>query len=74
MHFFISKKKKKEPPAVCVTCNTLITIKHILIECADSVEVRKKYFEERSFCSLFKNVNLENIADCLRETGMFYRI
>ena len=39
---------KKEEPPVCVACNTIITIKDILIGCADLVEVRKKYFEEGS--------------------------
>ena len=35
---------KREEPRVCVACNTSITVKHILIECADLVEARKKYF------------------------------
>ena len=39
---------KKEQPPVFVACNTIITVKHILIVCADLVEVRKKYFEEKS--------------------------
>ena len=43
---------EQEEPPVCVTCNTTITVKRILIECADLVEVRKKYFEERSLYSL----------------------
>ena len=33
---------KNEEPSVCVACNTIITVKHILIECVDFVEVRKK--------------------------------
>ena len=37
---------KKEEASVYVACNTTITVKHSLIECADLVEVRKKYFEE----------------------------
>ena len=37
---------KKEEPPVSVACNTTITAKHILIECADLLVVRKKYFEE----------------------------
>ena len=32
------------------------TVKHSLIECADLLEIRKKYFEERSLYSLFWNV------------------
>ena len=44
---------KKEEPSVCVACNAAIAVKHLLIECACLVEVRKKYFEERSLYSLF---------------------
>ena len=36
--------------------NVVITVKHFLIECADLLEIRKKYFEERSLYSLFRNV------------------
>ena len=57
-----------------VSCDAIITIKHILRECADSVEVRKKYFEERSLYSLFQNANAEKCFDFLQETGTFYRV
>ena len=33
---------KTEEPPVCVACNTTITDKHVLIKCADLLEVRKK--------------------------------
>ena len=52
-HSFILRKD--EAP-VCVACNTVITVIHILIECADLLEIRKKYFEEKSLYSLFRNV------------------
>ena len=52
-HSFILRK---EEAAVCVARNAVITVKHILIECADLLEIRKKYFEERSLYSLFLNV------------------
>ena len=58
MHSFLLTK---EEPPVCVACNTTITVKHILIECADLVEVRKKSLEERSLYSLLRNVNLEKM-------------
>ena len=32
---------------MCVACNAVITVKHILIECADLLEIRKKYFLEK---------------------------
>ena len=52
-HSFILRK---EEASVCVACNAVITVKHILIECADLFEIRKKYFEEKSLYSLFRNV------------------
>ena len=41
------------------------------LECADLLEVRKKYFEEKFLCLLFQNVDPEKIFDFLRETGVF---
>ena len=61
-HSFILRK---EEAPVCVAYNTVITVKHNLIECADLLEIRKKYFEERSLYSLFRNVIPEMIFDFL---------
>ena len=52
-HSFILRK---EEAPVCDECNAVTTVKHSLIECADLLEIRKKYFEERSLYSLFRNV------------------
>ena len=52
-HSFIWRKDEAH---VCFACNAVITVKHILIECGDLVEIRKKYFEERSLSSLFQNL------------------
>ena len=47
---------RREEVPVCVACGVVITVKHILIKCADLLEIRMKYFEERSLYSLFRNV------------------
>ena len=70
-HSFILRK---EEAPVCVARNAVITVKHILIECADLLEIRKKYFEEKSLYSLFRNVILKIIFDFLREIDVFYKI
>ena len=57
-----------------VACDVVLTVKHILIECADLLEIKKKYFEERSVYSLFRNVILEITFDFLREMGLFYKV
>ena len=70
-HSFILRK---EEAPVCVACGVVLTVKHILIECADLLEIRKKYFEEKSLYSLFRNVIPEVVFDFLREIGVFYKV
>ena len=53
-HFFTLRK---EEAPVCVACNVVLTVKHILIEYADLLEIKKKYFEEKSLYSLFLQVS-----------------
>ena len=67
-HSFILRK---EEAPVRVACNVL-TVKHILTECADLLEIRKKDFEEKSLYSLFRNVIPEMIFDFLREIGVCF--
>ena len=62
---------REEEAPVCVACSAVITVKRILIERADLLENRKKYFEERSLYSLFQNVILEIIFDFLQELVCF---
>ena len=68
-HSFILRK---EEAPVRVACNAAITVKHILIECAYLLEIRKKCFKERSLYSLFRNVIPEMIFDFLREIGVCF--
>ena len=70
-HSFILRK---EETPVCVACNAVITVKHILIENADLLDIRKKDFEERSLYSLFWNVTPEITFDVLRKIAVFYKI
>ena len=70
---FLNVGKKEEAPG-CDALNTIITIKDILMECADSVEARKKYFEEKSLYLLFRNVNSEKLFNFLIEIDMLYKI
>ena len=44
------------------------------VMCADLLEIRKKYFEEKSLYSLFRNVILKVVFDFLCEIGVFYKV
>ena len=70
-HSFILRD---EVVPVCVACNAINTVKHILVGCADFAEIRKKYFEKRYLYSLFRNVVSEITFDFLREIDVFYKI
>ena len=70
---FFSFLRKEEAP-VDVACNSVITVDHILIECADLLEIRKKYFEDKSLYSLFRKVVPEIFFNFLREIVVFYKI
>ena len=70
-HSFILRK---EEAPVCIACNAVITVKHILIECAGLLEIRKKYFEEKSLYSIFRTVIPEMILYFLQEIGVLYKI
>ena len=75
-HFYLTHSfiLRKEEAPVFVACNVVLTVKHILMECADLLEIRKKYFEEKSLYSLFRNVSPEVVFDFLREIGVFYKV
>ena len=45
-----------------------------LVCCLQLLEIRKKYFEEKSLYSLFWNVIPEVVFDFLREIGVFYKV
>ena len=70
-HSFILRK---EEAPVCVACGAVVTVKYILIECADLLETSNKHFEERYLYSLFRNVIPETAFDFLPEIGVFYKI
>ena len=58
-------------------CWLLVDVRSTLlniIECADLLETRKKYFEEKSLYSLFRNVIPEVVFDFSREIDVFYKI
>ena len=70
-HSFILRK---EETPVCAACNAVITVKHILIKCADLSEIRKKYFEERSLYSLFGTYFQKYFLISCERLVCFYKI
>ena len=57
----------------CVACQCPLMVKHILIECADFLQIREKY-QVHDMKQLFEEINVENIFEYLREIRFFHRI
>ena len=53
----------------CGTCQCLLTLKHILIECVDLNDVRNKHFVASFIKDVFNNVEAQKIVDFIKETG-----
>ena len=52
---------------VCITCYFDLTVKHILIECVDFMEVCPKYFDVSDLKTLFNDVDPSQIFAFLKE-------
>ena len=55
----------------CIPCDCLITVKHILMECSDFIEIRNKYYVAESLKALFSNVKIINF---LKEINVYNKI
>ena len=65
---------KGEDRPYCYACDEPDTIKHILISCADLIEVRRKYYTAESMKVLFRDVPPDSIFAFLKEINMYNKI
>ena len=70
-HSFILKK---EEPPFCVACDSPDTIEHMLISCADLIEVRNNFYSSQSMELLFRNVPPDRIIGFLKEINVYSKI
>ena len=45
-----------EDPPECIPCNTPLTIKHVLLECVDTADIRRQFFNCPDLKTLFNSV------------------
>ena len=51
----------------CQSCGIPLTVKHILVECANLRDVRQKYFTVSSVADLFKSVDNHTVINLSRK-------
>ena len=56
---------------MCIACDCPLTIKHILVECADTVLTRQEYFNCHDLKTLFNSVAGDTILAYLSEINLF---
>ncbi|GFO26432.1 Pol-like protein [Plakobranchus ocellatus] len=65
---------KNEEQPFCYACDSLYTVRHILIECPDFQDTRRKYFNVTDLYRLFREVNPSRIAGYLKDLGVSGKI
>ena len=63
-----------EPPPWCIGCDQQITVEHILIECIDFAQSRKKYFKTKNLKTLFDIVDSKSIFGFLHEINLLQKM
>jgi len=53
---------------IVIWCGIPLTVKHILVECANLRYIREKYFTVTSLADLFDRVDNHTVIDFIKET------
>ncbi|GFO23029.1 LINE-1 retrotransposable element orf2 protein [Plakobranchus ocellatus] len=65
---------KNEDQPFCYACDSLYTVRHILIECLDFQDTKRKYFSVTDLYRLFREVNPSRIVGYLKDLGVYGNI
>ena len=57
---------------ICMSCNTFITVEHILLQCVDYTDIRSRFFNSDSLRELLSRENMSKVVGFLREAGLYY--
>ena len=63
-----------EEKPFCVGCDTDFTIRHILTECQDFGEIRRKYFKCTNLKDLFSVVDPNRVLDFIKAIGLYTKM
>jgi ribonuclease HI len=72
-HLTHSYLLKREDMPECVGCCCPLTVKHILVECADFNHIRPRFYRVASMKQLFDEVEPTKVLNFLKAIGLFYR-
>ena len=67
-HSFLLKEEEEKP--VCIGCDENLTIEHILLDCWDFYDIRRKHYSAENLKILFRDVPPDKIFNFLREINI----
>jgi len=58
----------------CIPCNYNFSLKQVLIDCVDVVDVRQTFYNVNNVYDLFKNVADDTIVKFVKEINIYTKI
>jgi kelch-like protein 2/3 len=55
----------------CIPCNSIFSLKHVLIDCVDVADVRQTFYNANSLSKLFTNVAGDTILQFVKEINLY---
>jgi ribonuclease HI len=65
---------KGESPPMCIGCNCVFTVQHILIDCVEFAWSRVKFFNVSSLRELFDTVQTRVLIDFIKDIGLYRKL
>ena len=75
-HFFLTHfyLLKGEEPPVCIPCDRLCSIEHLLTGCVDLMDWRRQFFKTESLSVLFRECSPNSIIQFLKCTNLLNKL
>ena len=70
-HFYLLKG---EEPPVCIPCDRLCSVEHLLTGCVDLIDWRRQFFKTESLSVLFRDCSPNSIIQFLKCTNLFNKL
>lgn len=64
----------RDPVPICIPCDEILSVKHMLIDCIDFQIVRNRFYSADTLENLFKNIDPNLIFEFLKEIGLYHRL
>jgi len=64
----------EDDPPTCQSCGIPLTVKHILVECANLRDIREKYFMVPSVTDLLKSTDNHTVINFIKETDFYHQL